>query len=611
MPVTIGSNLGSLQAQRRLADATDSLTTVYTRLASGLRINKASDDAAGLAVASDLNLKGRVYTQGIRNGNDGLSALSVADAAIESLTGIVVRIRELAAQSANGTYSDQQRKSLDSEAQALRNEYFRIANATSFNGLKLLDGSVGSGVRLQLGFGANGSILAGVGGTIGAGSFGGGGTFAGLASDLVSGDFNGDGITDIASVQASTLSVRFGDGNGGFNSLRTFAIGQDGTSIATGDLNGDGVLDLAIGTDNSVRLFTGSGTGQFSASGQLFLGNTFSIAIADLNRDGIQDIVTLEKTDGAIATTLGIGGGAFSEIVDAIPLSGISSSMALGDVNGDGILDIVAGNDGGSSEILLGLGNGSFNLSGNSMSGMIDASVALADLNGDGKLDLIEGSSVTGSTVSFGDGSGNFASTTILAFQSSGARSEIITADVNGDGRLDIISTNYSGSRLSITINNGNGNFSTTQTINEASDELVIGDFNGDGVTDIGANGLYGNGLRILLGATRDGTAPLLPFSLASRVDARQAMGYLDRTLDNLSKQRGIIGAFQSRIAVGLSTLTSGRENFSAAEARIRDADIAADSATLVRTQILQQAGSAVLSQANVQPQLAIRLLAG
>jgi flagellin len=169
--IKIGSNTASLNAQRRLGESSAKLSGIYERLSSGQRINKASDDAAGLAIANDLNAKGRIFTQGIRNGNDGISLLNIADSAIDALTGVVTRIRELSEQAANGTYSAQQRKALDAEAQALSKEFTRITQSTSFNGIKIFDGSLGTGVRLQLGVGVTESINASIGGNIGTGDF--------------------------------------------------------------------------------------------------------------------------------------------------------------------------------------------------------------------------------------------------------------------------------------------------------------------------------------------------------------------------------------------------------------------------------------------------------
>lgn len=141
MSVTIGSDIGSLTAQRKLAQNTADLARVFERLSSGQRINRASDDAAGLAIADGLNASSRVYTQGIRNFNDGLSVLSIADGATTELANIVIRIKELASQAANGVYSHTQRSALDAEAQALAEEYARIARSTEFNGMRLFDGS--------------------------------------------------------------------------------------------------------------------------------------------------------------------------------------------------------------------------------------------------------------------------------------------------------------------------------------------------------------------------------------------------------------------------------------------------------------------------------------
>jgi flagellin len=101
----------------------------------------------------------------------------------------------------------------------------------------------------------------------------------------------------------------------------------------------------------------------------------------------------------------------------------------------------------------------------------------------------------------------------------------------------------------------------------------------------------------------------MLGFSLKTKSEALQSMGMLDRTLENLSQQRGTIGASQSRVSIAISNLQSAKENFAAAESRIRDADIASEAANLVRTQILQQAATSVLAQANQGPQLALTLL--
>ena len=129
--ITINSNL-ALNAQRRLGQSTQSVQQSFTRLSSGLRINKASDDAAGLAISESLNVDARVYTQGIRNLNDGISLTNIAEGAMQELTNITIRQRELATQSANGTLSLQQRQALNQEANALVDEFNRI---TSEHGL--------------------------------------------------------------------------------------------------------------------------------------------------------------------------------------------------------------------------------------------------------------------------------------------------------------------------------------------------------------------------------------------------------------------------------------------------------------------------------------------
>ena len=137
-------------------------------VSSGSRIRRAVDDAAGLTIADDLHASARINKQGIRNINDGISLLQVADAAIENLSEIVVRLQELAEQAANGTYSSKQRKVLNIEAQALQDEFFRITQTTSFNDKKLFTGDFDS-LQIQAGVGSNTTLDLGLGGRIGHG----------------------------------------------------------------------------------------------------------------------------------------------------------------------------------------------------------------------------------------------------------------------------------------------------------------------------------------------------------------------------------------------------------------------------------------------------------
>jgi len=150
MAINIRTNVPSLAAQRSLSDSTGLLTTAYERLSSGLRINRAKDDAAGLAIAESLKADARVANVGIRNANDGISVVSIADQAIGQIANVLGRLAELASQSANGVYGNTQRSALQNEFTALTSEIERIAFSTEFNGLRLLSG--GGEVVFQVGF---------------------------------------------------------------------------------------------------------------------------------------------------------------------------------------------------------------------------------------------------------------------------------------------------------------------------------------------------------------------------------------------------------------------------------------------------------------------------
>jgi len=155
MALRIFTNLTSLNVQRILGINNDRLAQSIERVSSGLRINRASDDAGGLAIAESLRSDIRVLRQGLRNLNDGISLINVAEAGLNAQSDILIRMRELAAQSASGTITDPERANLQLEFVQLRNEIDRISNATEFNGQSLLDGSLDSaaGTPIIISFG--------------------------------------------------------------------------------------------------------------------------------------------------------------------------------------------------------------------------------------------------------------------------------------------------------------------------------------------------------------------------------------------------------------------------------------------------------------------------
>lgn len=150
MALNIKTNVPSITAQRNLGATSERLRTSFERLSSGLRINRAKDDAAGLAIAETLKADARIASVAIRNANDGISIISITDGAISQITNVLSRLAELAQESANGVYSNAQRSALQLEFRALMSEVERIAITTEFNGVKLLSG--GANVSFQVGF---------------------------------------------------------------------------------------------------------------------------------------------------------------------------------------------------------------------------------------------------------------------------------------------------------------------------------------------------------------------------------------------------------------------------------------------------------------------------
>lgn len=474
MPITLGTNIASLSATRRLDQSTNKLSSVYERLSSGQRINRAADDAAGLAISSSLNGKQRVFSQAIRNVNDGVSALNIADQAIANLSSIVIRQQELAEQAANGIYTTAQRNALDLEAQTLSLEYQRILSTTEFNGRKLLDGSI-TGISLQAGYGANGAISA---------------------------------------------------------QYFTQGAGTAGGTIDNGT------------TSNSTITFGASG-GDVLATGFLF---------GDLNNDGRQDIVAISAGGSSAANNLDY----FVEVFLGKASGGYSAADAT------------------ASE--------SFSLPGNLQSALISG--ALVDSGADGDLDIRLQLRAIDDTLG------------LTTYE----QEQLVNNTVQNGGVFSLVTTFGANSTSSgAALSNGG---------------TSIRDLNGDGFNDDVVNN--GDGtftIRIHNTTTTSGTAGTIDdlaqtsFSLTSQSNARSAITSLDTLSTELAQTRGKIGASLSRISAATAVLQTTVTNFAAAEGRIKDADTADETSNLVRLKIMQQTASAVISQANLIPEIALKLL--
>jgi flagellin len=152
MSLTINTNIMSLNAQRNLNSSQNALAKSMQRLSSGLRINSAADDAAGLAIGTNFSAQNVSLNQAVRNANDGVSMAQTAEGSLNATSNILVRMRELATESANGTLGSSDRSYIQNEFNQLSSEIDRIANASNFNGIPLLNGSLsGAGITFQIG----------------------------------------------------------------------------------------------------------------------------------------------------------------------------------------------------------------------------------------------------------------------------------------------------------------------------------------------------------------------------------------------------------------------------------------------------------------------------
>jgi len=309
--IGIGNNIVTLRVQRSLAESANQLVRTYERLSTGLRINRASDDAAGLAISSTLSAQSRIYGQAIRNLNDGISALNIEEGAVHQMTGILQRLRELAVQAANGVFSRLRRLSLDAEAYALTSGYNRLVGSTAFNGMNILDGTLNE-LHLQAGSRIDESILFGIGGalarTVGNGAFNAQKSFSDfIDGGIRAGDLDGDGDIDLVGIHTDGPAKQAcwlkNNGDGTFAAPPAIG-GVNAKDIELADFNGDGTLDvMVVGARKEITFFVNDGTGQFTETTikyDMFSGATYKQASsADFNNDGYLYLLAVRDLNGA------------------------------------------------------------------------------------------------------------------------------------------------------------------------------------------------------------------------------------------------------------------------------------------------------------------------
>jgi flagellin len=505
MPQFINTNIASLNAQRSLNGSQNALATSFERLSSGLRINSARDDAAGLAISDRLTSQIRGLNQAVRNANDGISLAQTAEGALQETTNLLQRIRELSIQSANGSNADADRAALQGEVSQLQAEITRIADTTSFGGRKLFDGTFGQ-ANFQVGSEANETIGFALSDTD--------------ASQIGANRAILGGTTGLGNVtaQAATGAAAIAAGNV--------------VASATITLNGD-TVDQQITTvaNSSARDIAAQINGLSAASG----------TAADART--VARLTSVEA--GAVSFTLQTAAG----------IAGVSSAVTI-------TANITSAND------LSTIANAV-----NAESGSTGIQAVLSS---------------DGASVDFINEEGN----------------DIVVGDYLNSGGSDatVQGRNYDNSAATavgaITIGAAVGTDST-----RVSGQIQL---SGPKAFSVVAADLTLNDIAT---AETSALASVGSVDISSVAGSQSSIGVIDAAISQIDSFRADLGSVQNRLISTISNLQSTSENASAARSQIRDADFAAETAILSRNQIIQQAGIAILSQANSAPQNVLALL--
>ena len=571
MAMTINTNVVSLNSQRNLGLSGGSLATSMQRLSSGLRVNSAKDDAAGLAIAERMSANTKGLAVAARNANDGISLAQTAEGALGKVGDMLQRMRELAVQSSNATNSADDRKALQAEVNQLRSEIDRVAKTTSFNGTKLLDGAFSGGV-FQVGANAGDNITVGAltkatADGLGNTTFGSSTSKALDASKITDLDKELSGVKLSANGQTIDLGT-IGKASSGQERLGQIVSAINSHTADTGvtafleqDKSGAYTMTLKSDSDSAVTL-VGLQSLEAAASVTIARTATYNTKLTDLTD-------AIAAYDPANATTAEANAGA---VVNAAK---------------------------GLAAVLEGYGTGAADSTG--------AAAALYKQI-EGLEALNDGTSWVSSATA-----DDFAKA-LASFSAKGATDAHDSAMNDALVKAEAKVHSLTGEESKATVDAAHDALVAARTAAGITDTLTQGKPGTQADVADAVKALQKEIDVLGLNVSRGGDEVkahkgIADVNVGTQAGAWEAIKQIDSAIDQVNAARGELGALQTRFEKTVENIDIQNENITAARGRIVDADFATETANLSRAQILQQAGTAMVAQANQLPQNVLSLL--
>lgn len=546
--MVVQHNLNAINANNKMNINVSGTKKATEKLSSGYQINRAGDNAAGLAISEKMRSQIRGLSQATKNANDGISLIQTAEGGLNETHSILQRMRELSVQSANGTYQDDtDREAIQLEVDALKSEIDRIASSTEYNGMKLLDGSLG---------GSQGTNEYGA-------KYG--------AVSTADTDLNGATITsNIAGVKITTAYNA--SGKGGENALWS----ADGKTLTMNLVSGETYTQKDI--DNLIANATQSKDG-----GQTQAPAEVSVKLAN-------GVMTASKAGSTDPTTAGLRATG-SNSADVLKLVGDTKSGAHGSSDqitftansyGKAYDTGMAAKITISTDVAAGKENVEVTKAAKPAGAAAGNQATAAEI----KLHLSTGKSYTEKDIE-----------NILkeaGYDYSVKLEDTTNTDGDADGKIYF---NVKGNaEVDITDGAGVGKASVPN--------------NGKGLTfQIGANGVEDQRVTLNVNDMSSSAIGVANADVSTQDAANAAIDMIDAAVKTVSMQRAGLGALQNRLEYTVNNLTTTNENLTAAESQIRDTDMATEMINYTKNNILQQASQAMLAQANQQPQAILQLL--